>query len=99
RPRGWGAAVAAGVFAYTLLYAGTVDVLMIEDSRYEVERWMAAHVGGNDLVAVSGLHEYLPRLEDFHLEEIATVAELRQEHPEYVVLNADYARAVPRETE
>jgi hypothetical protein len=34
----------------------------------------------------------------FHLEEIVTVEELQQEHPEYVVLNADYARAVPRET-
>jgi hypothetical protein len=27
------------------------------------------------------------------------VAELRQEHPEYVVLNADYGHAVPPETE
>ena len=43
-----------------------------------------------DLVAVSGLHEYLPRVEEYHTEEISTVAELRQEHPDYVVLNADY---------
>ena len=96
--RRWGAAVAGGALAYTLLYASTVDVLMIDDSRYEAERWMSAHVGRNDLVAVSGLHEYLPRLDDYHLEEIATVEELRQEHPAYVVLNADYARAVPPET-
>jgi hypothetical protein len=99
RVRAWGVAAIGGVFAYTLLYAGTVDVLMIEDSRYDVERWMRAHVGPNDLVAVSGLREYLPRLDTFHVEEIATVAELRQEHPEYVVLNADYARAVPPDTE
>jgi hypothetical protein len=98
RARRWGAAAAAAAFAYTLLYAGTVDVLMIADSRYAAERWMRAHVGRNDLVGASGLHEYLPRLDDFHLEEIATLAELRQEHPEYVVLNADYARAVPVET-
>jgi hypothetical protein len=98
RARTWGLAAATAAFAYTLLYAGTVDLLMIEDSRYAVEDWMRAHVARNDLVGVSGLHEYLPRLDDFHLEEIATVAELRQEHPEYVVLNADYARAVPEET-
>jgi hypothetical protein len=96
--RGWKTAAAAAAFAYTLLYAGTVDVLMIEDSRYDVERWMSAHVGRREIVGVSGLHEYMPRLDEFHLEEILTIAELQQEHPEYVVLNADYARAVPPET-
>jgi len=98
RARRWGVAAVTAAFAYTALYAGTVDFLMIEDSRYTAERWMRAHVGREDLIGVSGLHEYLPRLDDFHLEEIATIAELRQEHPEYVVLNADYARAVPVET-
>jgi hypothetical protein len=95
----WGSAVPAIAFAYTLLYAATVDVLMLRDSRYEAEQWMAAHVAPTDLVAVSGLHEYLPRIDAYHLEEIATVPDLRQEHPEYVVLNADYARAVPLDTE
>ena len=98
RTRRWGVAAATVAFAYTLLYAGTVDLLMIEDSRYAAERWMSAHVGRTDLVGVSGLHEYLPRLNDFHLEDIATIEELRQEHPEYVVINADYARAVPPQT-
>ena len=70
RVRGAGLAIAVGAFAYTLLYAATVDVLMIEDSRYDVERWMRAHVGRNDLVGVSGLHEYLPRIDDYQLEEI-----------------------------
>jgi len=98
RARSWGRAAIAGAFAYTLLYSGTVDVLMMLDSRYDVERWMRAHVGRRELVGVSGLKEYLPRLDDFWLEDISTKAELRQEHPSYVVLNADYARAVPPET-
>ena len=85
-------------FIYTLIYAGTVDVLMIADSRYDVERWMREHAGPDDMIADSGLHEYLPRLDDFHLEDIDTLAELRQEHPRFVVLNADYARAVPPDT-
>jgi hypothetical protein len=93
--RNWGRAAIAGAFAYTLLYAGTVDVLMIRDSRYDAERWMGAHVGRRDMVGFSGLREYLPRLDGFWLEDISTVVELRQEHPLYVVLNADYARAVP----
>jgi hypothetical protein len=94
-----GAAIAVVAFAYTLLYASTVDVLMIRDSRYEAEAWMAAHVTPTDIVGVSGLHEYLPRIDGYHLEDIGTVPELAQEHPKYVVLNADYARAVPVDTE
>ena len=96
--RRWGVAAATAVFAYTLLYSSTVDALMILDSRYEAERWMQAHVTRTDLIGVSGLREYLPRFGDLHLEDISTIDELRQEHPEYVVLNADYARAVPKET-
>jgi len=94
-----GAAIAAAAFAYTLLYASTVDVLMIEDSRYEAEAWMQAHVTPNDVIGVSGLHEYLPRIDRYRAEDIATIPELHQEHPEYVVLNADYGRAVPAETD
>jgi hypothetical protein len=92
-------AAIAGAFAYTLLYAATVDALMMEDSRYAVERWMSGHVRPRDLVAISGLHEYLPRIENYHTEDIGTLAELRQEHPDYVVLNADYGHAVPPDTE
>jgi hypothetical protein len=100
RTRGhtWQAAGVVGVFLYSLLYAGTVDVLMIGDSRYAVERWMNAHIGHDELVGTSGLQEYLPRLDDFRREDISTVAQLQQERPAYVVLNADYARAVPPET-
>jgi Dolichyl-phosphate-mannose-protein mannosyltransferase len=96
--RGLRAVVVAGAFAYSLLYAGTVDMLMIEDSRYDAERWMDAHARRTDPVAISGLHEYLPRLDEFPLEEISSIERLRREQPEYVVLNVDYARAVPPET-
>jgi len=96
--RRWSIAAIGAVFAYTLLYSTTVDVLMISDSRYTVEEWMQVHLRRTDLVGVSGLREYLPRFGDLHLEDITTVDELRQEHPEYVVLNADYARAVPQDT-
>ena len=60
---------------------------------------MKAHARPTDLVGISGLHEYLPRLDDFPIDDISTVERLRREQPEYVVLNADYARAVPPETE
>jgi hypothetical protein len=98
RGRAWRFAGVAGLFMYSLLYAGTVDVLMIGDSRYAVERWMTTHISRDELVGASGLQEYLPRLSAFRWEDISNIAELQQERPAYVVLNADYARAVPPET-
>jgi len=98
RGRAWRFAGVVGLFMYSLLYAGTVDVLMIGDSRYAVERWMTTHISRDELVGASGLQEYLPRLSAFRWEDISNIAELQQERPAYVVLNADYARAVPPET-
>jgi 4-amino-4-deoxy-L-arabinose transferase-like glycosyltransferase len=89
----WRRTAVAAAFVYTFLYAATVDVLMIADSRYAVGRWMATHVDRTAIVGAAGLHEYLPRLEDYRVSDIATVEELRTEHPRYFVLNADYARA------
>src|SRR5262249_28702016 len=88
----------AGGFLVTLLYPGTVDVLMIGDSRYSVEKWIAARLGRGEVVAVSGLPDYLPRLDRFQWADISNVEQLGQERPAYVLLNADYARAVPAET-
>jgi hypothetical protein len=85
-------AVVTLVFAYTLLYASTVDVLMLRDSRYEAERWMTAHVRG-ELVGVTELPELIPAVADFRTTAVATIEELRQQQPRFVVLNADYARA------
>jgi hypothetical protein len=82
-----------------LLYAATVDVLMVADSRYTVERWINAHLGENDGLGVSGLHEYVPRLEGFKYADISTVEELRRERPAFFVLNADYVRAADPNTE
>jgi hypothetical protein len=95
RARAWRIVAVTSVFAYTVLYAGTVDVLMIEDSRYAVEKWAKMHIGPDDLVGVTGLSELLPRLDDFKRVDLGTVAQLQRERPLYFVLNADYSRAVP----
>jgi hypothetical protein len=97
--RNWRLAAVIGVFAYTVLYAGTVDVLMIGDSRYAVEQWARLHIGPGDLVGVTGLSELLPRLDDFRRVDVGTVAELQRERPLYFVLNADYSRAVPPDSQ
>jgi hypothetical protein len=92
--RNWRTAAVACVFAYTLLYSGTVDVLMIRDSRYEAERWLAAHVDREDVVASVFGSEYLPVLQDLRQTDIGTIEDLQHKRPAYYVLNIDYARAV-----
>ena len=96
--RTWRVAGVLLVFAYTLLYAGTADVLMLEDSRYSVEAWATTHVGREDLVGVTGLPEQRARLDNFTVVDIGDVAGLERERPLYFVLNADYALAVPPES-
>ena len=86
----------AAMFAYTIFYAGTVDVLMIGDSRYEAEAWMTANVGSSDLVGVTELPELLPGLDRVRSLNISTIAELEQSRPRYFVINADYARSAMR---
>jgi hypothetical protein len=96
--RTWRVAGVLLVFAYTLLYAGTVDVLMIGDSRYAVEDWAKTHIGPEDLVGVTGLQEYRPRFDNFNWVDVGTVVDLERERPLYFVLNADYALDVPPES-
>jgi hypothetical protein len=96
--RPWRVAGVILVFAYTLLYAGTVDVLMLEDSRYAVEAWASTRVGREDLVGVTGLQEQRARLDNFSVVDVGDVAGLERERPLYFVLNADYALAVPPES-
>src|SRR5262249_38800910 len=94
--RRWRVAAVTAIFAYSVLYAGLVDALMIGDSRYTVEAWMNHHVNAaDDVVGATGLHEYLPRLERFRTIDVSTIDDLRRERPRFFVLNADYARAVP----
>jgi hypothetical protein len=93
--RAWRLTTVAAAFAYTVLYSATVDVLMIRDSRYGVERWLAAHVAASDVVASVFGSEYLPRMEQYHVTDIGSVEELRRKRPAFYVLNLDYARAVP----
>jgi hypothetical protein len=95
----WRAIAAACVFAYTCFYSATVDVLMLGDSRYTVERWMKSNIHRDELVATSGLREYLPRIDGFGLVDVGTTADLKEARPAFCVLNADYARAVPPDTD
>ena len=99
RARPWRAAVTGGVFACTMLYAGMVDLVMLRDSRFTVERWLAARVGPADTVGYVFPLQYYPRLERFNTAGLSPIPELQQVRPAYYVLNADYARAEPSDSD
>ncbi|HEX6463549.1 MAG TPA: glycosyltransferase family 39 protein [Vicinamibacterales bacterium] len=96
--RTWRVALASAVFAYTLFYAGAVDYLMIHDSRYHAERWLRAHVGPGQIVGTSGTREYIPNLDGLSHTDVPNLETLDRVRPAFVLFNADYGRAVPRET-
>jgi hypothetical protein len=97
--RAWRLSAAAATFGYTLLYAGAVDYLMIRDSRYDVDRWLKARVASGQVVGTTGQREYIPMLDGLSRVEIPDLETLARVHPAYMVLNADYGRAVPRDSD
>ncbi len=93
----WRIAAVGMMLAYTVLYAATIDALMLRDSRYVVARWASATLRSGEQVAVSGPHELEPTFTVPSID-VATRADLERTNPAYYVLSADYARAVPRDT-
>jgi len=91
---GWRVLGVATVFAYTFLYAATVDVLMIQDSRYAVEAWLRPRAKGQSVGTVFPV-TVLPRFGSQSTTDLGSINDLREARPAYFVLNADYARAVP----
>ena len=90
--RMWRYSAVALVFAYTLLYASTVDVLMLRDSRYSVERWLEARGHTKEMIGLNVSQNYLPRLDDYVTGEVQTIDDLRTARPKYFILNVDYTR-------
>jgi hypothetical protein len=96
-PKKWRVLVTGAAFVYTLLYAVPVDLLMVGDSRYDAERWLAAHAGRDDLIGHAFDLEYLPNFDSFRHGDIKSIDDLRKQRPAYYVVNADYAQSVPRD--
>jgi hypothetical protein len=92
--RQWRIVAAAAVFAYSTLYAATVDALMVNDSRYEAERWLADHAGRDRVVGHVFPLVVLPRMDDFNHADVSSLEYLHRIEPEFFVVNADYARAL-----
>jgi len=94
----WRAAVVAAMIAYTVLYSGTVDALMLTDSRHAAERWLEAHVGAGEAIAMSSVATYMPRLDRFDATEVYDREKFDETRPRFYVLNVDYALTEPPTT-
>jgi hypothetical protein len=86
---------AGALLAYSFLYAATVDVLMLNDSRYTVERWLQSHAQPGIPIAVSSFPTYMPRLQRYEAKDVYDPAVLDQMKPAYFIVNADYTLTEP----
>ena len=93
--------VAVAAFAYSFSLAASVDVLMVKDSRYAVERWLHAHVPSGTKVGFVGLPNYLPRLDGYARRPIpaSLPAFERADKPDFLMFATDYASRFPAESD
>ena len=91
-------AVAGAALVYTLCYVVSIDILMLGDSRYTVERYLASTVRGVDDIGFVFPSLYSPRLGAFSNGEITSVQQLQWEQPRWFVLNMDYGSTEPAPT-
>ncbi len=57
----WRGVLLVGLFGPALFQCVAVDVALLFDPRYDAERWLAEHVGPNDVIETYGTNVYLPR--------------------------------------
>ena len=96
--RAWRTAIVAAMFSYTALNAATVDVMMLTDSRYAVERWLRDRADDQTLVAATSIVTYMPRLDGFNAVQIFDRLALDAFKPRFCVVNVDYTLAEPPDT-
>lgn len=80
---------------YSFMHSLSVDVLMIADSRYEIEKWMKANIPHEAVIGLATPTEYGPRMDDFHWRSLPLSLPAFKEmpKPDYVILNTDFSGA------
>jgi len=88
-------AAAAAIFLYSVLYALSLDIYMVKDSRYTAEKWIRQNIPREATIGAAVLIVYAPRLRGypwFPLElSLANFRELSPK-PDFVVVNSEYSR-------
>lgn len=93
---GWAAArraLASAAIAVMAWRALSVDAMMLNDSRYDVERWLHGRVEHGATVAWEGNPVYLPRLQRFDARYLApSIADTQRDLPRFIVVNTQHSR-------
>ncbi len=81
--------LAGAAFVFAFVCALSVDLLMLKDGRYRVERWMKEYIPANAVIRVPEPLEYLPRLEGYSYHYLTPyLPDFREKpKPEYIVLS------------
>ena len=90
--RRWYRAGIVVALGYSLLRAASVDALLLQDSRYDVERWLSDRMKPGEVVGFMGPEYYLPRFDRFDSRRLRpSDSVLERARPDYLVINPDYA--------
>lgn len=95
-PPRWRIAAVTGVCLYAAAYAGSVDSLMVMDSRHGAQRWMRVHVAADSEILGIGVRKYLPVLatwSDVSYLMTPSGARIRELAPDYLITTSAYSRA------
>ena len=85
-------AIAGLALAYGAARVVSLDVMMLRDSRYFVERWIIDRIGPGTRVAADGMPLYLPRQAALLWIPISpSAAALREQQPTFVIRNPAYS--------
>ena len=97
RPKFWKVtrAAVAAAFIYSLLYAFSLDVYMLKDSRYQAEKWIRQNVPKEATIGLAVWPVYAPRLRGYQwlllplsFEEFKN----RPAKPDFVLVNGEFKR-------
>ena len=87
----------AALLLYGLCNGALVDVMMVNDARYDVERWLERPDHRDGAVRMAGFYIYLPRFDALRSQEIREYwPDVVETKPRFIVTNRGYScRARP----
>jgi hypothetical protein len=93
--RSFGRVAGAGIILVLGWRAVSVDALLLRDSRYRAEEWMAAHVPPGSVVVASSQPVYLPRVPGDYRHMDPTADATVELGPDVIVVNTEYHKRHP----
>lgn len=81
------------LFAYTFSYCLSVDLLMVNDSRYFAEEWIKENIDPDSPVGIVGPRRYLPRMPGLQVTRMqVTEEDFDRKRPDYFIMTDRFRR-------